>query len=126
MSSEHPSDAVLAVWLETGQPSSVDDHVATCGECTARLDASTELGSLHQDLAVATSPPSDLEDRLTVGVRGRLAAQEAVSVLVEMLALPLRTAAVLIGGDEPARRGVTTLDAMADETHDDDGERRDG
>jgi hypothetical protein len=123
--SSHPSQSLLAVWLETGRPSSVDEHLETCEECAARLDELTDLGGLHDELAVVTSPPGDLNDRTTVGVKGRLAAQEAVSVVVEMLTIPFRTAAVLIGGDE-REAGIDAATTSTDETQHDDGERHDG
>jgi anti-sigma factor RsiW len=121
----HPSESVLAVWLETGDPTSVESHLETCDECAARLETLTDLGSLQEELATVTNPPSGLADRTTAGVKGRLAAQEAVSVVVDMLTLPFRTAGVLIGGD-PAPARVTTTGAPNDETADDDGERHDG
>ena len=128
--SPHPSDPVLAVWLETGQPSSVDAHLEACDECASRLEELTDLGGLHEELAVAMSPPEDLADRTTVGVKGRLAAQEAVSVVVEMLTLPFRTASVLVGGEESAARGprlgIDPAGAATGETLDEDGERHDG
>lgn len=122
---DHPGESVLAHWLETGEPSSVDAHLDTCDECASRLEELTDLGTLQDELDVVTTPPSDLADRTTAGVKGRLAAQEAVSVVAEMLTLPFRTAALVIGGDEPGR-GITARDATTDETLDDDGERHDG
>jgi hypothetical protein len=121
----HPSEAVLAVWLETGDPSSVQAHLESCDECAERLETLTDLGSLHEELATVTNPPSDLAGRTTAGVKGRLAAQEAVSVVIDMLTLPFRTAAVLVGGDDTAAR-VTASGTFNDETADDDGERDDG
>jgi hypothetical protein len=125
MTANHPSEAVLTAWLETGEPSSVDSHLAACDECAERLEALTDLGGLHDGLTALTRPPDDLADRTTVAVRGRLAAQEAVSVVVDMLSLPFRTAAILIGGETPTH-GVADPDGANDETSDDDGERRDG
>lgn len=122
---DHPTEAVLAVWLETGQPPSVDAHVARCEQCAERLESATALGGVAADLAAVTRPPGDLAGRTTAGVKGRLAAQEAVSVLFEMFSLPFRTASVLIGGDEPDP-GVTAPGAQNDETAHDDGERTDG
>jgi hypothetical protein len=121
----HPSESVLAVWLETGDPASVQSHLETCDECAARLESLTDLGSLQQELTTVTNPPSDLADRTTTGVKGRLAAQEAVSVVVDMLTLPFRTAVVLVGGDDAPTR-VTATGTRNDETADDDGERDDG
>jgi hypothetical protein len=122
---EHPSAAVLAVWLETGEPASVEAHVAGCDQCTGRMESATALDGVAEDLAAATRPPADLADRTTARVKGRLAAQESVSVLFEMFSLPFRTASILIGGDDPAP-GVTDPAVPTDETSDDDGERTDG
>jgi len=121
----HPSESVLGVWLATGDPTSVEVHLETCDECAERLEALTDLGTLQEELATVTNPPSDLANRTTAGVKGRLAAQEAVSVVVDMLTLPFRIAAVLVGGDDsPAR--VTATGTPNDETADDDRERHDG
>jgi hypothetical protein len=121
---DHPSDVVLATWLELGEPASVEDHLSVCDQCAERLESLTDIAGLQDDLATATRPPDDLASRTTVGVKGRLAAQEAVSVVFDMLSLPFLTAAILIGGDDPG--GVAVPPRPSDETSDDDGERTDG
>ena len=40
------SDPVLAVWLETGQPTSVEDHLGDCDECASRLEELTDEARL--------------------------------------------------------------------------------
>jgi hypothetical protein len=123
-SSEHPSDAVLATWLELGEPTTVEDHLSVCDQCSERLESLTDIGGLQDELATATRPPADLASRTTGGGKGRLAAQEAVSVVFDMLSLPFWTAAILIGGDDPG--GVAVPPRPSGETSDDDGERTDG
>lgn len=115
----HPDDATLRTWLDTGGPRPIDEHVGACDVCAERLEALTELGDAP--LAAATEPPADLAVRTTVRVRDRLAAQESVSVLVEMLSLPFRTASVLLAGGEGGSR-ITGEGRPSDETAGDDGE----
>lgn len=123
-SSRHPDDAALRAWLDTGGPRSVDDHVGVCEACAARLEqmAGDDGGEVLDGLAAVTAPPPDLTGRTTVRVRDRLAAQESMSVLLELLSLPLRTASVLLGGEAPSRRGITGSNGRSDETAGDDGE----
>lgn len=117
--SEHPTDEVLVTWLASGRPAKVERHLDACELCLERLDVLSDLDTgLRTELASVTEPPDDLAPRTAVGVQGRLAAQEAVSVIVELFTLPWRTLDALV--DEGGlRRGVVPSAAGGDDDADD-------
>lgn len=102
---DHPDDASLREWLETGRPAQVERHLdAGCEACLERLDALTDLGELREGLATASLPPEDLHRRTTGSVQGRLAAEDAVVTFLDLFTLPWHTAGVLFGSHRgPAR-----------------------
>lgn len=107
MTTRHPPDEVLVRWLETGRPRRVGRHVEDCDECMERLDVVSDLdGGLITGLQSASAPPADLHARTTGGVSDRLAAEEALSSVLDLFTVPWRTAASIldpapIGSDTP-------------------------
>lgn len=113
--SEHPTDEALAAWLATGRPARVERHLDACDGCLARVDALSEIDAgVRSELVTVTAPPADLGPRTAVGVRGRLAAQEALSVVVELFTLPWRTLDALVD-DARLRAGVVPSGPEDDE-----------
>lgn len=124
--SAHPDDAALQAWLVTGRPTRVERHLDACGRCLGRVEELSALDpELRTELDSVTAPPGDMAARTGRRVQGRLAAQEALSVVAELFALPWRTLDALV--DETVLgRGIVPSDAPGDDDAGDDGERRDG
>jgi len=133
----HPSAAALDRWLVTGRPGRVDRHVAGCDECAAALEARSELvPEMRAGLAAATAPPDDLGGRTDEAVRERIAADDALAVVLELFLLPLEVAGTIGGPEGPTARragpprgpspggGASGEDGAGGD--DDDGERSDG
>lgn len=124
--STHPTDEALVAWLETGRPGRVARHLDECPECLDRVDALSELdGGVRTELDSVTAPPTDLTPRTAHRVQGRLAAQDALAVVAELLTLPWRTLDALVD-DTRLARGVVPSGPTGDDDAHDDGERRDG
>lgn len=126
--SDHPSDEVLGLWLETAKPSRVGRHLEECDRCLDRLDELSDLGGgLRSELDSVSAPPIDLRERTTGGVRERLAAEEAAAAFAELFALPWRTMSVLVDPSSPigetvAAEGAAMVDSAtttSDDSHED-------
>lgn len=106
----HPRDDLLLRWLESGRPRRVGRHVEECDVCMARLEAVSDLdGGLLSDLESASAPPSDLHTRTTGEVADRLAAEEALASVLELFAVPWRTATSILD-PAPIRTGPSGPD----------------
>lgn len=106
----HPREDVLVAWLESGRPHRVGRHVEACEACLERVEAASGLdGGLLIGLESASAPPPDLHARTTGGVQDRLAAEEALAAVLDLFAVPWRTAAALLDTEpmraEPMRSG---------------------
>lgn len=89
----HPSTRQLRHWLETpDEASSIDDHVATCDRCAARME---NLAAPLPDLATALSrslePPGDLVRRLGARMTTSMRNREDLQLLLDLLGVPWRT-----------------------------------
>lgn len=118
--SDHPSDEALLGWLETGRPARVERHLDECGPCMDRLDALSDLDpALRSGLATATAPPEDLVPRTADRVQVRVGAQDALSMVVELFALPWWTLDAVVD-EERLTGGVVPASTAEDDDGDDD------
>jgi hypothetical protein len=125
MSRGHPTDEVLLGWLDSAKPGRVGRHLDECEQCLDRLDqlSAFDTGFRHQ-LDSASAPPVDLVRRTTGGAHGRIAAEEALSTLVDLLGLPWQTAVVMF---DTTPASAVVVDATAETSDDsDDEEHADG
>ena len=115
----HPGPEVLLGWLESGKPARVTRHVNGCPSCLEQLDGLSDLdGGLRLGLDAASAPPQDLAHRTSHGVRDRLAAEEALSVVAELFALPWNTLSAMAHRD-PAQRVVDRAASRGDDANND-------
>ena len=93
----HPSRRALQEWLEHGEDSSIDDHLATCQRCAAILEELAEDGpSLNDALALAFAPPRDLTERLEEKVAARLDSRVMFGVVSDLFGAGLETSKLLL------------------------------
>lgn len=97
MTTRHPPDEVLVRWLETGRPRRVGRHIEECDVCMERLEDVSDLdGGVLTGLESASAPPADLHARTAGGVSDRLAAEEALSTVLDLFTVPWRTASSIL------------------------------
>lgn len=103
----HPSRRRLEAWLE-GVADDIDDHVADCAHCAARLEelASPPSAPLRTALLRALAPPADLQPRLRTGMVRRLEAREDLQLMASMLGVPGDTLRTLLS--PPLAAGPTS------------------
>jgi hypothetical protein len=125
MSRGHPTDQVLLGWLDSAKPGRVGRHVDDCEQCLDRLDQLSAFDTgLLDELDSASAPPVDLARRTTGGAHGRIAAEEAMSTLVELFGLPWQTAVVML---DTTPTSTVVVDASTETSDDsDDEEHADG
>jgi hypothetical protein len=94
-----PSDRQLLAWLDRN-PSRLERHLASFPDEAIRVERLTEAPTLGAQLRETLRPPSDLLERLTVGVRTDESRRDATELIVELLGTAWRTAAVLFTDEE--------------------------
>lgn len=99
MSRRVPSDRQLLAWLDRN-PARLERHLEMYPEDGTRVEALTEAPSLGAQLRETLRPPSDLLDRLTMGVRSDESRRDATELIVELFGTAWRTAAVLFTDEE--------------------------
>lgn len=97
----HPPRETLERWLDGHAEPKLDDHVARCTTCAARLE---ELASPTADvraaLVEALQPPADLVPRLQHGVRSRLERRQELGLLAGLLGLSWETTRLLMDEEQ--------------------------
>lgn len=99
----HPSNRRLLDWLESVEAGSVDDHVATCRRCAARLeDLATPVPGLGEAIRARLLPPDDLVDRLGSRMNESMHNREDLQIFLDLMGVPWRTVLNLMteGEDE--------------------------
>ena len=102
----HPSTSKLRVWLETGEPVGVGEHVEHCDRCADRLEhlevddpVSFSLeppAPLRQMLSAALSPPEDLSERVLRSVERRGRREEELQLFAGLFSIGFETARLMI------------------------------
>jgi len=106
----HPSSNRLGVWLDTGDPSGVGEHVEQCERCADRLveldgepqtaESDTPSASLRQMLTTLLAPPDDLPQRILDGVESRRDGGDDLRLLGEMFSIGIETAQLMFLTDD--------------------------
>lgn len=101
----HPNRRTLQEWLEHGENTSIDDHLAGCQRCAATLEqlASEDELVLGDALAIAFAPPADFSERLERNVTERLDNRVMLTVVSDLFGAGLETSKLLLleePGDE--------------------------
>ena len=93
----HPSKRALREWLEHGEDTSIDEHLATCQRCATELENLAEDGpSLGDALAMAFASPDDLTERLEQKVTARLDSRVMFGVVSDLFGAGLETSKLLL------------------------------
>lgn len=96
----HPTTQELRRWLESGEPDWVEEHLADCSHCTQILETEAPLPSaVRETLVAVTDPAPDLSERMTDRVAAAARRLDALTTLVELLAVGWRAPLALL--DEP-------------------------
>lgn len=95
----HPSDADIRTWLDSGLPPELDDHIGTCDICTDaadRLSEETFGGRVRAFLAA----PEGFEQRIAKRVDTALSRWEAAEALAELFSVGVQTVGLMIGEED--------------------------
>ena len=97
----HPPRERLERWLDGDAEPKLDEHVARCATCAARLEAlASPAADVRAALVEALRPPADLVPRLQHGVRSRLERRQELGLLAGMLGLSWDTARLLMDEEQ--------------------------
>jgi hypothetical protein len=133
----HPSNHRLRVWLDTGGPAGVGEHVEQCERCADRLvefdselhadELETPSSSLRQALTALLAPPDDLPQRVLDGVESRARGGDDLRLLGEMFSIGIETAQLMFVSDDDhthpdgGAQGRSTARSRAADDEKDDG-----
>lgn len=99
MSWRHPSDSTLGRWSAGGGSRRAGRHAQHCPMCLERLEKLTDLAPrVRAELEADRMPRPALEAALWERLEARMAEQEAVSVMTELLDVGPETSRLMIEG----------------------------
>ena len=96
----HPSQKVLAEWLDGRAVPGVDDHVGACDRCAGTLERlAGRLPDIRAVLLAVLAPPAGYQERLAIALEARSRGRAESELLAGMLTLPWQTSRPLLSAD---------------------------
>ena len=95
--SRHPSDTVLAEFLEGHDDAAIESHVETCVRCSDALEAIADPpGALPAALDEVLTGDQQMPERVLVRVAKSLSARETAEAFFSLFGVGVETAQVVL------------------------------